>query len=63
MARVSVMRTSWFGSAPWSVSPLAVEVTPKMVTVPSPLTWPVTLRNPLLDGVQGRFVAGFMPVG
>ena len=28
MARVSVMRTSWFGSAPWSVSPLAVEVTP-----------------------------------
>jgi hypothetical protein len=44
-AKVSVIMTSLFGSAPWSPFPLTVEVTPQIVTVPSSFTWPVMLRS------------------
>src|ERR1700689_2169587 len=51
-AMVSVIETSWFGSAPGSPFALTVEVTAQMVTVPSPLTLPAILRRPSVDGFR-----------
>ncbi len=48
----SVTATTWLGSAPWSPLPLIVEVVAQMVTVPSPLTWPIMLRRPSVAGAQ-----------
>ena len=62
-AKLSVITTSLFGSAPWSPFPLTVEVTPQIVTVPSPFTRPVMLRRPSVAGAHGSPVAKFVPVG
>src|ERR1039458_8298307 len=59
----SVMVTSWLGSAPWSPSPLTVEVMAQIVTVPSGLTRPVMFRRPSVAGAHGRPVAGLLPAG
>src|SRR5262249_52658207 len=45
-ARRSVIATNRFGSAPWSPEALTVDVIPKIVAVPSPLSRPVILRRP-----------------
>ena len=62
-AKLSVIMTSLFGSAPWSPFPLTVEVTAQIVTVPSPFTRPVMLRRPSVAGDHGSPVAGLLPVG
>ena len=62
-AKLSVIMTSLFGSAPWSPFPLTVEVTPQIVTVPSPFTRPVMLRRPSVAGDHGSPVAELVPVG
>jgi|GEM_PF-5787304 len=61
--RRSVSDTSFFGFAPWSPSPLTVEVMPQIVAVPSGFTRPSMLRRPSVPGVQGRPVAALSPVG
>src|SRR5580693_2084784 len=61
--RGSVIETSLFGSAPWSPSPLTVEVMPQTVAVPFGLTRPSMLRRPSVAGAQGRPVAALSPVG
>ena len=60
---VSVIVTSWFGSAPWSPLPLTVEVIAQIVTVPLALTRPVMLRSPSVAGDHGSPVAALLPVG
>jgi predicted ATPase/DNA-binding CsgD family transcriptional regulator len=60
---LSVIETSWFGSAPWSPPPLTVEVTAQMVTVPFGLTLPVMFRRPSVAGAHGKFVTELVPVG
>ena len=49
-ARVSVIPTSLFGSAPWSPEALTVEVMPKSETLPSLFTVPVRFRRPSVAG-------------
>ncbi len=48
----SVMVTSLFGSAPWSLLPLTVEVMAQIVTEPPGLTRPVRLRRPSVAGAH-----------
>jgi hypothetical protein len=55
-ARLSVIETSAFGSAPWSPLPLTVEVVAQIVTVPSALTLPVRFRSPSVAGAHGPVV-------
>ena len=62
-AKLSVIATSLFGSAPWSPFPLTVEVTPQIVTVPSPFTRPVMLRRPSVAGAHGSPVAEIVAGG
>src|SRR5580698_5866673 len=52
LARVSVIITSLFGSAPVSPLVLTVEVMAQMVTVPSLFTLPVMLRKPAVAGFK-----------
>src|ERR1017187_1167699 len=59
----SVMVTSLLGAAPWSPSPLTVEVMVQILTVPSGLTRPVMFRRPSVAGAHGRPVAGLLPAG
>ncbi|HEY6493783.1 MAG TPA: helix-turn-helix transcriptional regulator, partial [Trebonia sp.] len=60
---LSVIETSWFGSAPWSPPPLTVEVTAQIVTVPLALTLPVRFRRPSVAGAHGRLVTELVPAG
>jgi hypothetical protein len=62
-ASLSVIITSWFGSAPVSVLPLTVEVIAQIVAVPSRLTRPTRWRRPSAAGDQGSPALGLRPVG
>jgi hypothetical protein len=60
---LSVIATTWLGSAPWSPDPDTVEVTAQIVTDPSRLTRPVMLRRPSVAGAHGSLVAALSPIG
>ena len=60
---LSVIATSWLGSAPWSPEPDTVEVTAQTVTEPSRLTRPVMLRRPSVAGAHGSLVTALSPIG
>jgi hypothetical protein len=58
-----VIAATLFGSAPWSLLPLTVDVTAQFVALPSWFTRPVMLRRPPVAGAHGSPVAALLPVG